>query len=172
MDGALACPALTQIWPSMRPAVLRPDSTSIKVVLPAPDTPMSAVSTPGRKLPLMLCSSCNSPEPCAHSQGGGAKSTHKRCESMPTQLPVTPTYLHQQAEANEQTTPRAACCATAADAARHSVALDEHHLAHRTKTRSLIHSTSTRSLTHPTRAPQTPPQQNLPMAGAQSRRCP
>jgi hypothetical protein len=34
----------------------------------SPDTPMSAVSTPGLKLPLMLCSSCSSPWPCNTQQ--------------------------------------------------------------------------------------------------------
>jgi hypothetical protein len=39
--------------------VLRQASTSSKVVLPAPLAPMRAVRTPGRKKPVILCSSCN-----------------------------------------------------------------------------------------------------------------
>ncbi|PKA63440.1 hypothetical protein AXF42_Ash005335 [Apostasia shenzhenica] len=40
------------IFPSMYPPVFLPASTSIKVVLPAPLTPISAVRTPGLNAPL------------------------------------------------------------------------------------------------------------------------
>ena len=60
--------------------VLRPARTSMRVVFPAPETPMRQVSTPGRKQPLMSVSSTScgratpstaSPlasEPCADLQ--------------------------------------------------------------------------------------------------------
>jgi len=63
---------------SVRVPVLRPAKTSMRVVLPAPDTPIRQVSTPGRKQPLMSVrsTSCGlevpstvSPtlsEPCIH----------------------------------------------------------------------------------------------------------
>ncbi len=45
----------TRMSPSTRPAVFRPASTSMSVVLPAPEAPTSAVSTPGRNEPLTSC---------------------------------------------------------------------------------------------------------------------
>lgn len=59
---------LTYMSPSVLPAVLRHASTSIKVVFPAPLTPIRAVSTPGRKDPVTLCSSCSSPWPYVEKQ--------------------------------------------------------------------------------------------------------
>ncbi|KFM28431.1 Coatomer subunit beta-1 [Auxenochlorella protothecoides] len=53
--SCLGCP-FTRMSPVITPSVLRPASTSISVVLPAPDAPISAVSTWGRKAPLMFFS--------------------------------------------------------------------------------------------------------------------
>ncbi|KAL0915357.1 hypothetical protein M5K25_015769 [Dendrobium thyrsiflorum] len=47
------------IFPSMSPPVFLPAKTSMRVVLPAPLTPTSAVSTPGLKAPVTLTSNCN-----------------------------------------------------------------------------------------------------------------
>ncbi|KAG2957148.1 hypothetical protein PC128_g27701 [Phytophthora cactorum] len=52
------CSPFTMMSPTMRPPVLRPAITSISVVLPAPDDPMSATMRPGSKWAVMPRRSC------------------------------------------------------------------------------------------------------------------